>query len=166
MRTSHALLALVMFLSAACTTISPAATPITRIEAEQKAESTLREFFDFLNNGRYTQAVMLYGGPYDTMRDHNPSIPPTDLAALMRNACTINGAMCLKASTIRHEQSASPGMFLFQVEFENEDGSLFVRGPCCGASPTDQPPQSLFPYTVERTAEGLFLVTDMPPYAP
>jgi hypothetical protein len=56
--------------------------------------------------------------------------------------------------------------YLFQVEFNNPDGSLFVRGPCCGANETEMPSVSQFKFRVNRNADGRFIVMDMPPYVP
>ncbi len=157
---------IVALLTTGCTSSRPPIPSAAPPASEQGAHSALEDFFALLHNGQYAEAVLLYGGPYDTMRDHNPSMPPNDLADLMRNACEINGASCLTARSITLEESPSDGEFHFLVEFQNEDGSPFVRGPCCGASAADQPPQSVFPYIVTRTPAGAFLVMDMPPYVP
>ena len=159
MRAAYVLLVAASLLAAACT-----ASPSP--QAEREARDTLERFFVLLNEGRYAEAVLMYGGPYDSMRDNNPSVPPADLATLMHNACEINGVKCLRPKTITLERTISEAEFLFLVEFQDEDGSLFVRGPCCGASPTDQPPEAVFSYTVAKSDEGNFLVMDMPPYVP
>jgi hypothetical protein len=163
MKRYHALSVILTLLLGACAvTPLPAATS----QDERTAHDVLQTFFNLLNEGQYAEAVSLYGGTYDTMRDNNPSITPADLIALMRNACEINGVQCLKPRSITIEKTASSGEFLFQVEFQNQDGSLFIRGPCCGANPTDQPPQSVFQYAVVKTPQGHFQVMDMPPYVP
>jgi len=36
--------------------------------------------------------------------------------------------------------------YVFQVKFNNPDGSLFILGPCCGASETGMPPVSQLKY--------------------
>jgi hypothetical protein len=41
-----------------------------------------------------------------------------------------------------------------------------VRGQCCGASETDMPSQSQFPYTVRTTCQSTYYVMDMPVYVP
>ena len=166
MRSAHALSLLALSITVACTVLPSTATPSGSPEDKQNARDALQRFFDLLNEEQYSEAVLLYGGSYDTMRDHNPSLLPTDLAALMRNACQINGAMCLRPRSITPAQADSSAEFLFQVEFQNKDGSLFIRGPCCGASPADQPPQSVFSYSVIRGPQGQFAVMDMPPYVP
>jgi len=166
MKRYNALSVIVTLLIGACV-VTPA-TPLSSASSQdaQTAHDTLQTFFNLLNKGQYSEAVSLYGGTYETMRNNNPSIPPADLVALMRNACEINGIQCLKPRSITLEKTTSSGEYLFQVEFQNQDGSLFIRGPCCGASPTDQPPQSTFLYTVVKTPQEQFQVMDMPPYVP
>lgn len=133
---------------------------------EQEARDTLVAFFEDLHAGRYEEAMGLYGGTYEIMTDHNPTIDVQDHAALMRNACTINGAQCLQIRTASLDRQVSATEFVFTVEFQADDGSLFVLGPCCGASEEDQPPRSVFEITVIKTSESEYLVMDMPPYMP
>ena len=52
------------------------------------ARYTLLTFFTLLHDGRYTEAVPLYGGSYDGMRGNNPLIPPDDYTALFESSCT------------------------------------------------------------------------------
>ena len=77
----------------------------------------------------------------------------------------MNGLKCLSIRTIVCEEEVSPTEFRFTVEFTNYDGSLFVLGPCCGATETEMPPQTQFVYTVKRV-EDRFLVQDLPVYVP
>jgi hypothetical protein len=65
--------------------------------------------------------------------------------------------------TLLHQEADT---YVFDVEFNNPDGSLFVRGPCCGATETEMPPESQFEYTVTKNAEGKFVVLNTPPYVP
>ena len=157
---------LAVALASACTVAQPASSPSPSIADEQNAQQAFSTFFELLYEGCYSQAAILYGGSYDSMRDNNPSLPSTDFAALMRNACEVNGVHCLVPMSITLKQAISADAFLFDVRFQNEDGTLFIRGPCCCASPTDQPPESVFSYRVIRSPQGRFLVTDMPPYVP
>jgi hypothetical protein len=132
----------------------------------QHALRALAAFFSHLHATEYEQAVALYGGSYDVMIDHNPEIDPDDRAALFRNACRINGAQCLETGRVILEGRLSPTEFQFAVEFKNEDGSPFELGPCCGATETDQPPQSVFVYTVVKSTADDYVVLEMPVYAP
>jgi hypothetical protein len=132
----------------------------------QLALQALTAFFAHLHAGEYEQAAGLYGGTYDVMIDHNPEIDPDDRAALFRNACTINGAQCLETGRVVLEEQSTPTKFRFAVQFKNEDGSLFELGPCCGATEADQPPQSVFMYTVVKSTADDYVVLDMPVYGP
>lgn len=130
-----------------------------------EAHAVLIEFFSLLNAGKYTEADSLYGGTYEGIQDNNPAVDPSDHPKLLANACEINGYKCLLVHTATFEKLQGD-TYIFQVEFSNPDGSLFVRGPCCGASETDMPPQSQFEYAVTRNSDGRFVVMDMPPGVP
>jgi hypothetical protein len=145
-------------------TTVPVGTPQeSRMESAQQA---LIAFFSYLHAGEYGQAAELYRGEYDIMHHHNPEIDPDDLAALFRNACTINGAQCLE---IRHAtllDKPSTAEFRFAVQFVNEDGSLFTLGPCCGDTDLNAHRQDEFLYTVRLECTGRYLVMEMPVYVP
>ena len=140
--------------------------PTETLSDDQLALHTLVEFLQNLNDGSYQDAVQSYGGTYETLVYFNPTIPPNDHAALLRNACTINGIHCLQVNTAGLDRQVSDTEFVFKVDFLNPDGTLFVLGPCCGASETESPPQSVFYFTVKKADNGNFIVMDMPPYTP
>ena len=146
---------------------APAATPTATSSQSDLAQAreALPDYFSLLHARRYAEAVNAYGGSYDLLKDWNPTVDPKDHAALFENGCTINGLMCLEVRTIAQEEMASLTEFKFVVEFSRDDGSLFVRGPCCGASETDMPPQSQFPYLVIKV-DGRFLVQGLPVAVP
>jgi hypothetical protein len=130
------------------------------------AQDALAAFFSHLHDREYEQAVALYGGGYEGMRDHNPSIDPEDLAALFKNACTVNGAQCLEVRQSKLLDQPSPAAFRFSVAFSNEDGSLFSRGPCCGDDTPDFVEQTEFIFTVRMECTGRYLVMELPVYLP
>jgi hypothetical protein len=140
---------------------APTSLPSTASEAQQ----VLIEFFTLLNEEKYAEADALYGGSYQGLQDNNPDVEPSDHTTLWSRGCKQNGLQCLKVRSVTFRRLEG-NTHVFQVEFSNTDGSLFVRGPCCGASETDMPPQSQFEYKVARTAEGTFVVMDTPPYVP
>jgi hypothetical protein len=157
-------------LLAACGRAAPAITPsatggLTADPEQEQAYRTLIAFFDRLHAGDYEQAAELYGGSYETLMYWNPMIPPDDHLALWKNGCEINGLVCLKVQDAILEEGAAPGEFRFILEFENEDGTRFTLGPCCGASETEMPPKWQFPYTVKRVGDQ-FQVMDLPVYMP
>ena len=138
----------------------------TAVVNEESAYDVLVRFFDHLHAGRYEEAVNLYGGDYQLLVDQNPETDSADHATLMKNACIYNGFQCLKVKLAGIERKPSPDQYIFGVQFQNEDGSVFVFGPCCGESETEQPSVSFFEIRVLKNAEGEFRVLDMPPYIP
>ncbi len=155
-----------VFTLGACT-VKPSTLQTTEtLSDDQLALHALVDFLENLHAGKYDEAARLYGGTYETMIDHNPSIDPDNHAALFQNACTINGAQCLEVRSADLQKKVSATEFIFQVEFQNPDSSLFVRGSCCGGNETDFPPQSIFLFKVIKNDEDKFLVMDMVPYTP
>ncbi|MGV8026131.1 MAG: hypothetical protein AB2L18_06215 [Anaerolineaceae bacterium] len=155
-----------LFLTIACTTKQPVFSSTQTEENDALALQTLADFLDDLHAGSYEEAALLYGGTYETMINHNPTISPEDHAALMQNACTINGAQCLHVSSIALEEKVSNSKFIYRVEFQNADGSLLVVGPCCGDNKSNTQNQSSFLFEVSQNEEGKFLVMTMVPYLP
>jgi hypothetical protein len=150
--------------------IIPVCTPASKSETSseelEKARNALTSFFELLNQHEYEEAAALYGGDYQGLQEWNPLLNPKDHPALLQNACEINGLQCLRVKRIVDEKLITLAEYHFTVEFTNQDGSLFVRGPCCGGNATDFPPESQFAYTVIKDCAGKFLVNDLPPYVP
>jgi hypothetical protein len=134
--------------------------------AAESAREALVNFFEALHAGRYVEAAELYGGSYEIPIDHNPPVDPNDHPALLRNACTINGAQCLLIRSVALRTSSSNSGFVFLVQFQNEDGTRFEIGQCCGGNAADFKPVWQFVYTVVLSDDGEFLVQDLPPYVP
>ena len=135
-------------------------------EDANHAQQSLVAFLEDLHTGRYDEAAQLYGGNYEIMIYHNPKHDPNDHSGLLRNACTINGTACLELKSIALVGEGSANVFEFKVEFMDDDGTLFVLGPCCGGNETDTPSQSVFTFTVLKNNDGNFVVMEMPPYVP
>jgi hypothetical protein len=146
-------------------TVEPQSTPASLPSTASEAQGALVKFFELLNSKQYAEAKSLYGGSFEGLQDNNPGVDPSDHVKLLENACEINGHQCLLARKVTLK-SVQGDTHIFQVEFNNPDGSLFVRGPCCGANETDMPPESQFEYEVTRTAQGKFVIMDLPPYVP
>ena len=130
-----------------------------------EAQDALVNFLTLLHTAKYTQAVPLYGGDYEALKVFNPEIDPKDPAALWMWSCDHQLLQCLEVRSVTFEQLVEDA-YIFQVEFSNPDGSLFVLGPCCGATETEMPPVSQFQFTVIRNADGRFVVMNTPPYVP
>lgn len=146
---------MVLFLSA-CTTAT---------DDVDHAREALFAFFNSLDQGRYAEAVELYGGEYEALVDDNPELDPGNHASLWKHACTVNGFQCLSIRTaIVKETSADE--YVFVVEFNTADGGLFTWDPECDEIKVDVPPVSLFEYHVKKNADGKYVVLDLPVYVP
>ena len=138
----------------------------TNPEDVDAVRQTLEQYFAFLVNGQYDQAVNLYGGSYEWLIPNNPDIDPANKAALFEAGCRHNGLVCsLTIKDIVSAEQLSPEQIRFTVEFQNSDGSLFILGPCCGATEEEMPPVSQFNYLVQKV-DGAWLVMDLPVYVP
>jgi hypothetical protein len=148
--------------------VSSSTTPEDRSDAPdvESAQQALVAFFSYLHEGEYEKASALYGGGYEIMRNHNPSIDPDDLVALFKNACTVNGAQCLEVHQSALLDRSSPAEFRFLVEFSNEDGAIFTLGTCCGSEGPSSIEQTEFIYTVRFECTGKYFVIDTPVYLP
>jgi hypothetical protein len=143
---------------------APKAT-LTPQATTNEAKSSLINFFALLSAKKYAEADSLYSGSYEQLQVFNPDVDANDHTILWQRACEISGLQCLqvRTATLKHQEGDT---YIFQVEFNNLDRSLFVLGPCCGANETEMPRVSQFEYTVMKTADGKFLVMNLPPYVP
>lgn len=136
------------------------------VSNEAQARTAVVDIYNSLNQGDYDQAAGLYGGPYDVLQGYNPGIDPGDRAGLLSAGCEFNGLMCLKVLEMTLIHANEPHKFVFDVTFANPDGSLFILGPCCGATEEEMPPVSGFTVHVACEQEGTCQVLDLPPYVP
>ncbi len=159
------LLALLLMSCAPQTTITQQPTQTSLPSRAGEAHDLLVKFLTSLHEKKYADAVLLYGGDYEQLKVFNTEIDPEDHVALWTWVCDNQLLQCLEVRSATFEQLVGDS-YIFQVEFNNSDGSLFVLGPCCGANETEMPPVSQFEYTVSRNAEHAYIVMNMPPYVP
>jgi hypothetical protein len=145
------------------TSTQPAPTSLPSTASE--AHDVLVDFLTLLHTKNYAEAAPLYGGEYEALQVFNPEIDPGDHVALWTWACDNQLLQCLEVRSATFKKLIGDS-YVFQVEFSNPDGSLFVLGPCCGANETEMPPVSQFEFTVGRNADGRFVVMNTPPYVP
>lgn len=143
----------------------PPFTPTTLPSTASEAHDVLINFLTMLHTKNYGEAVPLYGGEYEQLQVFNPEIDPNDHVTLWTWACDHQLLQCLEVRSATFKELRGDS-YIFQVEFNNPDGSLFVLGPCCGANETEMPPVSQFEYTVSRNTDHRFVVMNMPPYVP
>jgi len=130
------------------------------------AEKSLRTFLGLLAEAKYDEASGLYGGPVEVMQVWFPDQDPQDVAGLLSRACDSRLLQCLPVRSIQPAKAAVSGEIAYDVEFNLPDGTLFVRGPCCGATSTEMPYESTFTFRARPEADGGFVVLDLPPYVP
>jgi len=130
------------------------------------AQESLRTFLTLLAEGNYGEASRLYGGPVDAMQAWFPDQDPQDVAGLLGRACGNHLLQCLPIRSIQPARAAVPGEIAFDLEFSLPDGTLFVRGPCCGATSAEMPDESSFTFRVRPEADGSYPILDLPPYVP
>jgi len=152
--------------------LAPPANPSSRQTAPTSLSSTTSEahdvlinFLTFLHTKNYAEAAPLYGGEYEALQVFNPEIDPEDPVALWTWVCDNQLLQCLEVRSATFKELVGEA-YIFQVEFNNPEGSLFVLGPCCGATETEMPPVSRFEFTVTRNSAGSFVVMNTPPYVP
>ncbi|MBI5934548.1 MAG: hypothetical protein HY867_12660 [Chloroflexi bacterium] len=126
------------------------------------AKVALHLYLTALATGDYIQGAKFYGGDTELLQTWNPDIKD-DLPKWLERACTQNGLVCMSPRTITYRGVDADGYYLFDVEFTNPDGALFVQGPCCGE--TEGPTFSSFLFRVKKIESG-FAVLDLPPYVP
>ena len=130
-----------------------------------EAQDVLVDFLTLLHTKNYAGATPLYGGEYESLQVFNPELDPNDRVALWTWVCENKLLQCLEVRSTTFTKLVGDS-YIFQIEFNNPDGSLFVLGPCCGANETEMPPVSQFEFTVSRSADGKFVVMNTPPYVP
>lgn len=131
----------------------------------EPARQALITFFSELSRGNYENASQLYGGSYEILTSFNPDIDADDHVALWENGCKINGLQCLTTRRIAFNELNDKGEYIFTVEFNTPDGTLFVLEACCGENQSTTS-QFQFEYRVMEGKDGKFLVLDMPVYMP
>ena len=130
------------------------------------AESILVQYLDGLAAGEYAAcAKYVSDNSWAVLRSWNPTKEIADSTGLLGAGCRGNGLKFLSVRTVAHGEDLGGCRFQFQVTFNNADGSQFVRGPCCGATAEQTPPDSVFAYTVIDRL-GRIEIAELPPYVP
>jgi hypothetical protein len=156
----------ILLVGCASQQVTPAQPTQTSLPSTaDEAHDVLVNFLTLLHTKNYAEAAPLYGGEYEPLQVFNPEIDPDDHAGLWTWACDNQLLQCLEVRSAGFKELQGDA-YIFQVEFTNPDGSLFVRGPCCGATETEMPSQSQFEFGVRRNPKGKFLVLNTPPYVP
>jgi hypothetical protein len=144
---------------------APTNTPASPSQDIEVATETLLTFFENLHTGNFEAGAAKYGGDFNVLTGWNPDVDASDPAALFEAACT-RQLQCLPVRELILATQIDASIFNFIVEFSNPNGSLFILGPCCGATETEMPPVSQFDCSVEKFSEGDYRVMCLPVYVP
>ncbi|MBP9760783.1 MAG: hypothetical protein KBD15_00895 [Candidatus Magasanikbacteria bacterium] len=125
-----------------------------------EAKMTLSSFFTYLESEEFEQAAYLFQG-WESVSVYEDNA--FTLGQVLQNYCEATGT-CLQA-TIVHTKKVSRDEYVFRVEFQYADGSLFVAEPCCGATEDQSSSQTVFDFVVKRFGGKLYVVTP-PVYRP
>jgi hypothetical protein len=145
--------------------------PVAKITAKDEsaiAEKTLVAFFNSLSQNKFADAVKLFSTSttdWESLKVYSPT-EETDSAKILEQYCSATQT-CLKAKVLSAKQVADYEYNLV-VQFFNKDGSLYVFGPCCGATEEEMPSKREFEFTVKKVGgeKGKFEVVTAPLYRP
>jgi hypothetical protein len=139
---------------------------ITEKDESEKAKNALITFFDYLNENEFEKASGLFSSDetdWESIKVYSPEDEASNKAKILENYCEAVGT-CLKAKILEAKQTANYEYNLV-VQFLNKDGSIYIFGPCCGATEEEMPSKDKFDYTVKKI-DNAFEVKTPPLYRP
>lgn len=141
--------------------------PASKDESEM-AKNTLVAFFDYLSKNEFEKALGLFSlddptNSWEGLASLSPSAERNNKAKVLENYCKATGT-CLKAKVLEVKKETGDNYDLV-VQFLNADGSVFVKGPCCGATEETMPSTSKFDFKVKKI-NNAFRASTAPVYRP
>lgn len=133
-----------------------------------QAQETLISFFAYLSNQDFENALTLFelneaDNIWERLKDFSLPEDRNDKEKILQNYCQAIGT-CLPANVIQIQKEDNDTYNLL-VQFQNPDTSIFVLGPCCGATEEEMPSQDKFEFKVKKI-NGTFKVATPPIYRP
>jgi hypothetical protein len=147
----------VIFLTGCGTTAITQDMPLDTTGTPQYA---LVSFFDALSTGQFENAVEFFDFEGHGEWVYSSSDDP---AQILEDYCAATGT-CLRAEVLATNE-VNGDEYTLTVQFFNSDGSIYIAGPCCGATEEEMPSQDTFEFTVKKI-DGVFKVTTAPLYRP
>jgi len=149
--------------------------PVEVDEELHVAKETLINFFDYLRDGQYDKAVLLFEPWEEGMGIHHSSWEGF-FSFLLQEERNEKGKP--KALGIVYTSVGTPirvnvldirksdkNVYRSKVQFVKNDGTIYTYGPCCGATEDSMPSQTEFVYFVERI-DGVYKVRTPPLFRP
>jgi hypothetical protein len=121
-------------------------TFIATADESESAKNTLIAFFDYLSKNEFEAAANLFSlDPQFTPLEEFAT--GNNQAEVLKNYCQAVGT-CLKTNVLSVKKATNDEYHLV-VEFVNKDDSIYVFGPCCGATEEEMPSKNKFDFTVK-----------------
>ena len=140
---------------------------------KKKAKETLVNFFSYLHDGRFKEALPLFEpwengegeqrSSWEGLASFSISEDRGDKAKVLSNYCKAVGT-CLNVDVINIEKIAK-GKYKLRVQFFKDNGSVYIFTPCCGATEEQMPLRAVFTYYVHEVND-IFVVRTPPLYRP
>lgn len=132
---------------------------------EELVKRTLINFFNYLEKGDFDNAVKLFHqDDWEQLNSFSVPSEQGNKAKVLENYCNAVGT-CMKAEVLSVTAKKSKVQYFLVVQFIQDDGSIYVFGPCCGATEEEMPPQKQFIFEVKKI-DGDYKVVTPPLYRP
>jgi len=141
--------------------------PVSKDESEM-AKTALVTFFDYLSKNEFEKALSLFSlddptNSWEGLESFSLPEERNNKAKVLENYCKATGT-CLKAKVLEVKK-ATDDEYNLVVQFLNKDSSIYVFGPCCGATEETMPSKDKFDYKVKKI-NNTFKVLTAPLYRP
>lgn len=128
----------------------------------QEAKKTLVLFFNYLHDEKYNDAVRLFE-PLDLNLRNWLEMNEDNKANSLKFAYSSVGVP-IKPKVLE-VWNVDKGVYRLKLQFVTDSGTIYVQGPCCGATEEMMPSQQEFIYFVRKTPES-YKVGTYPLYRP
>lgn len=135
---------------------------VTVDKEAQVAKETLERFFNKLHDEKYNDAVCLFEPIEEDWREWSELSEDKKADELRFTYRSVGIPIKPKVLEVWNVDS---GVYRFEVQFITDSGTIYVQGPCCGATEEMTPSQSEFIFFVRKTTAG-YKVGTFPVYRP
>ncbi|MBU1118883.1 hypothetical protein KKH43_03310 [Patescibacteria group bacterium] len=139
---------------------------VVEVDNEQEARDALVNFFNQAHEGYYEEAWERFDPDkkdYELMESMSAPEERSDKVRVLQNFCE-KLETCLEVRIV-NSRKVSSDEYIFDIQFINDDGSIYVLGPCCAETEETMPSEDQFAYQVKKK-DGQFKVISTPLYHP
>jgi len=150
-------------------------TDTNRQNELQEAKERIINFFNYLHDGQYDKAALLFEPWEEGVGMHGSSWkgilslqPPEkrndEGKALGLGVYYRTVGVPIRAKVLDIKKIAD-NEYKLRIQFLKDDGSVYIYGPCCGATEETMPSETEFDYIVQRI-NGVYKVRTPPLFRP